>query len=65
MVQNRWRSKVLWAAIIAQLLAIGQLTGIWAAIGLNPGQIGDVLAAILQLLVIVGIINNPTDEKDW
>jgi uncharacterized membrane protein len=63
--QNRWRSKVLWAAIVAQLLAIGQLTGIWEAIGLNPGLIGDVVAAVLQLLVIIGVINNPTDAKDW
>lgn len=64
-MQSRWQSKVLWAAIIAQVIAIGQLTGIWQQIGIDAGKLGDVLAAILQLLVIVGVINNPTDGEGW
>ena len=65
MEQSRWNSKVLWAAIIAQVIAIGQLTGVWAQIGVDAGKLGDILAAILQLLVIVGVVNNPTDAVDW
>jgi uncharacterized membrane protein len=65
MEQSRWKSKVLWAAIAAQLIALGQMTGLWAAIGLDTGLIGDVVAAVLQLLVIIGVINNPTDAQNW
>ena len=65
MEQSRWNSKVLWAAIIAQVIAIGQLTGVWAQIGVDAGRLGNILAAILQLLVIVGVVNNPTDAVDW
>ena len=63
MTQSRWRSKVLWAAIIAQLIVLGQLTGLFNAIGLDAGLINDIAAAVLQLAVIVGIINNPTDAE--
>jgi uncharacterized membrane protein len=62
-MQNRFKSKVLWAAIVAQVISIGQLTGLWSRIGVNAGLIGDVAAAILQVLVLVGVLNNPTDPK--
>jgi uncharacterized membrane protein len=65
MEQNRWKSKVLWAAIVAQVIALGQLTGIFAAIGIDAGQVGDICAAVLQLLVIVGVVNDPTNKTGW
>jgi len=65
MTQSRWRSSVLWASIVAQVIAIGQLTGVWAKIGIDAGWLGDVLAAVLQLLVIVGVVNNPTSADSW
>lgn len=65
MEQSRWKSKVLWSAIIAQAIALGQLVGLWAAIGIDAGKLGDVLAAILQMLVILGVINNPVDAEKW
>jgi len=65
MQQSRWKSAVLWAAIIAQVISLGQLTGVWAKIGIDAGLLGDVLAAILQLLVIVGVVNNPTAADTW
>ena len=63
--QNRWESKVLWASVIAQVVVLGQLTGLFAAIGVDAGWVQDVLTAILQMAVIIGIINNPTDARDW
>ncbi len=63
--QNRWKSKVLWASLIAQFIAIGQLTGVWAALGLDPGQVGEIAATILAILVTIGILNNPTDKEHW
>jgi uncharacterized membrane protein len=63
--QSRWSSKLLWAAIIAQVIAIGQLTGIFERIGIDAGLVGDVSAAILQLLVIIGVVNDPTNKEGW
>jgi uncharacterized membrane protein len=65
MQQNRWRSKVLWAAIIAQVISLLQLTGAFAALGIDAGQVGNVAAGFLQLLVVVGVLNNPTDAQNW
>jgi len=62
MKQSRWRSKVLWSAIIAQVISIGQLVGLWKKIGIDAGLIGDVAAGVLQLFVIFGIINSPTNN---
>ncbi len=65
MTQNRFRSPVLWAAIAAQIIALAQLTGLFEKIGLDAGTVGDVVAGVLQLLVLVGILNNATDAKNW
>jgi uncharacterized membrane protein len=59
--QSRWKSAILWSAIVAQLIALLQLTGAFKAMGLDAGYIGNVCATILQLLVIIGVINNPSD----
>jgi uncharacterized membrane protein len=65
MKQNRWKSKVLWAAIAAQLIAIGQVTGLWAALGVPQGTLSDAAAAVLQLLCVVGALNDPTNAGGW
>jgi uncharacterized membrane protein len=57
--QSRWKSAVLWTAIVAQVIALLQLTGAFKAMGLDEGYVGNVCATILQVLVILGIINNP------
>lgn len=65
MEQNRFRSWVVWSAIAAQVISLGQLTGLFARYGLDAGAVGDIIAAVLQILVIAGILNNPTDKKSW
>ena len=64
-MQNRWKSKVLWAAIVAQVLVIGELFGLWQAIGVEESAVSDAAAAVLQLLVIVGVVNDPTNGEAW
>jgi uncharacterized membrane protein len=61
MKQSRWKSAILWSAIVAQLIALLQLTGAFKAMGLDAGYVGNVCATVLQLLVIIGVINNPSD----
>ena len=58
--QNRWKSKVLWAAIAAQVVAILAFTGVLKAIGITEDWLNTVIGGVLQLLVLFGVINNPT-----
>jgi uncharacterized membrane protein len=63
--QSRWKSKVLWVALIAQVIALGQFTGLFASIGLDAGIVGNVFASILEIAVIIGIVNNPSSANTW
>ena len=63
MKQSRWKSKVLWTALIAQVASILVLTGVIdTGVGQQIEQIG---ALGLQILTILGVVNNPTDSQDW
>jgi phi LC3 family holin len=63
--QSRWKSPILWTAVIVQLFLICDTVGLWQSIGLDRSVASTVIDALLQLLVIVGVLNNPTDKKDW
>lgn len=65
MKQNRFKSPVFWGAVAAQIISLGQLAGLWQRYGIDTGALGDVVAGVLQLGVIVGLLNNPTDKVDW
>lgn len=62
-MQNRFKSKVLWASLGAQILSILVLVEV-----ITPTQsevINQVLASALQLGVIYGVFNNPTDPGNF
>lgn len=65
MKQNRFRSPVLWAAIFAQLLVILKLVGVWALIGIPDSDATTIVASAIQLLVLLGVLNNPTDAEGF
>jgi uncharacterized membrane protein len=65
MKQSRFKSKVLWAAVALQLISLGQLTGLWKELGLDVGTIGDFVAGLLQLLVLIGVLNDPTTKDGF
>ncbi len=60
MKQNRFTSPVFWMAVVAQIISLGQITGIWQKYGIDTGMIGDAVAGVLQLFVLFGIMNDPT-----
>lgn len=61
--QNRLRSPVVWAAVVAQVLAILLTLG---AIDTGMGEmVEQVAAGVLQLLTIFGVLNNPTDKAHF
>lgn len=58
MEQNRFKSPVVWAAVVAQILSILIVLDV-----INVAQqesINQVVAAVLQLLIAFGVLNNPT-----
>jgi len=65
MKQNRFKSKVFWTAVLAQIISIGQLSGIWVNLGVDTGALGNVAAGVLQLFVLVGLLNDPTSSDTW
>ena len=63
MDQNRFKSPVVWAAVVAQIL-----TALIVLDVINVAQqetINQVVAAVLQLLVAFGVINNPRDAENF
>ena len=61
MKQSRFKSWALWTAVVAQGLAILLLTNV---IGVQDAQLFNQTAtAVLELLVLFGVINNPTVSK--
>lgn len=60
MEQNRFKSPVVWASIVAQVLSILVLMGVIDT-GMSEA-IEDVAAALLQLLATFGVLNNPTSK---
>ena len=60
MEQNRLRSPVVWAAVVAQVLAILALIGVIGE-GMS-NAIRTVATGALELLVLFGVLNDPTDK---
>lgn len=63
MEQNRFKSPVVWAAVVAQILTVLIVLDV-----INVAQqetINQVVAAVLQLLVAFGVINNPRDAENF
>ena len=58
MEQNRIKSPVLWAALIAQILSILVLLDVVAPT--QSETINQVVSAVLQMLVAFGVLNSPT-----
>lgn len=63
--QARWKSSVMWAAVIAQFVAIVGLLGLWDKLGMTSDTFQGVATAVLQILVLVGVLNNPTSKTNW
>jgi len=63
MVQNRFKSIVTWASIIALIINILVQCGV-----LLPDQgsaITGAVSGILNALVVFGVLNNPTDPTNF
>ena len=59
MNQNRFKSPVVWTAVIAQVLALLVTLNVIDA-GMSD-TMKAVAVSVLELLVAFGVLNNPTD----
>lgn len=63
MEQNRFKSPVVWGAVAAQVVAILLALGV-----IDAGQgdaVNAVIAALLQVFVAFGLLNNPTNKAGF
>ena len=60
--QNRFRSKVFWAAVVAQIFTIVALSGLDKTLGIDMGMAGKIIGGAMELLVLFGIFNDPTNK---
>ncbi len=60
-MQSRWKSPVLWASIVGQLVSLALLLGIFG----EPfgDKVTEAVGMILQLLVLLGVLNNPENPE--
>lgn len=60
--QNRLKSKIVWTTSLSLiLLVVGEL-GLWNKIGIEESNVKIIIDSILSILVMFGILNNPTNE---
>jgi len=61
--QNRLKSYVFWSSLATQVLSILVLTGVigadWSA------SIQGIVTALLEAFTVFGLLNNPTDSKNF
>ena len=63
MEQNRFKSPVVWAAVVAQILTILIVLDVITVA--QQESINQVVAAVLQLLIAFGVFNNPTTQDKF
>lgn len=65
-MNKRFRNYALWVAIFALVALLPDTFGTYDINLILPDNYGVLVEAILSILVLAGIINNPTTErKDW
>ena len=63
MNQDKLKSKVVWLAVLAQVVIIAQVTGILTISEIEIVNTGA--TAIIQILVLFGILNNPNSKTNF
>lgn len=63
MDQNRLHSKVVWMAVVAQIVGLLIVLGV---IDTGMGNaVNAVASSLCELLVLFGVLNNPTDANNF
>jgi uncharacterized membrane protein len=65
-MNKRFKNYALWVAIFALVALLPDALGTYDINLILPGNYGKLVEMILYILVLAGVINDPTTErKDW
>jgi len=64
-IQNRLKSKVVWMSIATSILLIIGNLGLYKKIGITEDATRAIVNSILEMLTVVGILNNPKDSEKF
>lgn len=64
-IQNRLKSKVVWASVLATILMLAGHLGLYKKIGISEQTLQLCIDGILNMLVLFGILNNPSDSEKF
>lgn len=62
-MQNRFKSKVVWVSIVSTILLLGNQFGLLDNLQLEA--LKNAADVILSVLVVFGILNNPTTNNKF
>lgn len=65
MTQERFKSKMLWVAIASAIAMLMTNYGLWDYIGMTNEFFTAFMDVVLGILILMGILNNPTDGQNW
>jgi uncharacterized membrane protein len=65
MQQSRWKSPVVWTTLAALIFFVLKTWGLLEWIGLTKDSYDGLISLILAVLTGFGILNNPTDKKNF
>ncbi len=65
MEQNRMKSPVFWASLTAQLVSLMAFLGVFVRLGVASEVVEQTVAMLLQMLVVFGVLNNPTNKEGF
>jgi uncharacterized membrane protein len=63
MKQSRWTSKVMWVS--AASIVVGTLVGVGIITPTESDKVNMVITAVLNLLGIFGVLNDPTNPEGF
>lgn len=63
--QNRLKSKVVWVSVVSLVLLILNTAGVFDKIGMSETSVKIIADSILSILVLFGVLNNPTEGNNF
>jgi uncharacterized membrane protein len=64
-MQNRLKSPVVWASLAALLFFVLKTWGLLEWMGLTKDSYDELISLLLAALTAFGVLNNPTDAKNF
>lgn len=64
-MQNRFRSKITWISTVGLLILIFSQLGLFKTLGITSDSFKIICDSIIGILVLFGILNNPTKDDEF